>query len=211
MTAKAQKKSAAKVKQPKGKKVEIEMELPLSDKEKVKRGEQAFALMEQQTTLEAEFTKVKKAWKEDINSCATKARKLLEEFGTGRELKKIEVTEVVNFDRKMVEYWRGGKIVQEKKMDDVVKESRPKPTPPKGDAGDDDGKQPALPLGDEGLKASVAELAGKACATPAGKKTRGQKQPLTDAEEERDQEILESIREDTNRKTKTSSVDGARA
>jgi hypothetical protein len=226
-----QKKPATELKA-KGPKVEIEVELPLSDKEKVKRGQLACQLLNEKADIELEKKKANDRFKEEMNALGSRAHKLLREFETGREKRKVSATEIRNFAKNVVEYSYQGKIVQVRAMTAEdrqeqlpLKEKKTTaqkatavqkpaavassgPTPeaaqaPTPPAGDPS-LQPQLPL-----TAPLGEISGKVCAAPAGKPN-----PKAPSETEvaiADEDIAATMRAETSRRTKLSAVDGARA
>lgn len=197
-------------------KVDVIAEIPLSDKEKVKRGEIACVKLNERDRLVLERKDVANKYAATIRALDSEAKKLLDEFETGFEKKAVSATEHKDFKRGVVEYRFNGKVVKSREMTFAD-------------------RQEELPLGASvhPIRAQKGEAhtarvqkqlelgspEAKACASGAAKMPRGERQALSLAErtnEEADarglaesrKDIAESIREQTNGKTAHSSVDG---
>lgn len=225
MTAKKSKPNKGeKAAEPKEKRVEIEVEIGLSDKEKVKRGEEACRLMNERDGLVLERKSVSDRYAARIKSLDSDAKRLLEEFKTGREKTTVNALEKKNYPKSVVEYVFKGKVVKTREMTFADRQSelplKEKPlTPELKKAADFAAKSVAADLAAKSASAAAKPNEDKACVTVPGKlPPRGERQALTpagqainDAIEKKSKEDIGSvIAAETGRKTKTSSVDGAR-
>jgi hypothetical protein len=104
-------------KNPTGKRMEIEAELPLTNAEKVKRGEEACLLFAERDRLMLERKEVMNEFAARIKSSDARGTSLLKEFETGREVRKVTAIEHKNFDRGVIEYWYNGEKIKERDME----------------------------------------------------------------------------------------------
>lgn len=202
--AKKEKKAPAKVK---GRRVEIEVEVGLSDREKVKRGERACELLKQRDALILERKSVADEYKSRIVGVDGEAKKLLNEFTTGREKKTVNALEVKNFAKQTVEHHFQGKCVASRPM--TIAD-----------------RQTELPLGEPPAPAPVARAArqsapaaqapgeDKACVAVPGKAIPKGRQPVPsdgmgDDDGFKDPAIRDLHREATSRSDSGNALNGA--
>lgn len=162
-----------------GKRVEIEVNLPLTANEKVRRGERALQMLDEKDGLEIERKQVADKYKARIKGLEVTAKKLLQEFQTSTELRTITAIERRNFTTNRVEYMFRGKIIKTRELTFAD-------------------RQDELPL-KNGKTLTPKIGTDKSCAATPGKK--GQRQAI-------DPDIANTIRSETSRTTKHSAVDG---
>lgn len=193
-----QKKSSA----PATKLVEIEAKLPLTNEEKVKRGEIACGKMVERDSLILERKSVANEYKARIDALTSEATKLLLEFREGREIRKVKAREFRNFSKSQVEYFYKGVVIHSRTMT-------------LADRQDD------LPLKDKNAPLpQVSAVADEVAAAKAGAKTAkviriaaaATRDTVAEAhqkdEDAKRADIAGVIADETNKKSKWSSVDG---
>jgi uncharacterized coiled-coil protein SlyX len=99
-----------------GKKIEITVELPLTDKAKAERGLQAAKLFDEIEATVAEKKQVMFEYRQKLAGQQEKLKELLEQFQTGKELTTVKAQEVKNFTNNVVEFWYKGEIVKSRPM-----------------------------------------------------------------------------------------------
>lgn len=167
-----------------GKRVEVEVNLPLSAQEKVRRGEKALCLMRERDHAELERKEMSDRYKARIKGLDGMAKKLLEEFETSTELKMVTAIEKRNFATGKMEYHYKGKVIKTRELTFAD-------------------RQDELPLKAKKKADTLTEeqQRGKACAAPSSKKH-------PEPETKEDSDLQDAIKSATSRKTAHSSVDG---
>lgn len=171
-------------KDPKGTKVLQAFMFKLNMREFAEKGKTAAGLSKEIAGIEAEFEEVKDTFKARIKDREAKRDDLLAVINAGEEKREVESTMVMDYDAGKVRYFFEGEMIEERKMTD---DERQLQMPLKTGA---DGKTTTTEKSSKRQKLSEvkhSDLAGK------------------------DDEIKSVIRQETNKVTKLSAVDGARA
>lgn len=193
----------------KGQRVDIEVELNLSDAEKVKRGELALTKIKERDKLITERKEVSDKYKGQINALDSEVTKLLVQFDTQKERTRVNALEVKNFTKNIVEYHFKGKIVhtRELRFDERQEtlpikgvDSKPAATGTKAPAQ----QELAPPSGQPAPKPAE----DKACVATPPKRNRRDLPPMNTRPVDRD--IQSVIREETGKNTSYSALNGVR-
>lgn len=199
---KPEKKKTTKKKNPKGKQTMQSVEFQLTDTQKAEKGMEAAKLQKEVNELTVEKKIATDTFAAKIKSRASRVATLLGEIDSGVETRDVECIEVKNFDRNRVEYYLDGEIVKER---DLTEDDRQLELDAASAA---KGKKKAKEQA-ESAKANpttpeqAAQDNAKACVAVPGKNPpRGLRQEI-------DPEVADLMKSETNRKTKTSAVDGS--
>jgi hypothetical protein len=198
--------------------VEIEAKLPLTDSEKVKRGEIACEKLQARDGLILERKTVANEYKARIDALTSEATKLLLEFREGREIRKVKAKEIRNFAKSQVEYVYKGQVIHCRSMtladrqDDLPLKDKNAPLPQvsalAGEVAAAKAETKSAKVYRIGAKAETTD--GKTETSPAGA-IAGKWDPVAAAhqkdEDAKSADIQSVIKDETGKKTKRSSLD----
>lgn len=186
MKNKTVKKDRSSAKNPVGQKVWKVVLLPLSENEIAKKDKELRTLVLELTVVELEKKEIMKTLQDRINGFDEKIKALAKATSEGKVEQKIEATMVKDQERRIVEYWYQGSMV----------ESRP---------WQDEDNQEELALAEIKLKKEAKAKSALKAMQKA--KKQGAEIDLENVTDEASKEAAEVIRQETNKKTKRSSVD----
>lgn len=170
-------------KNPAGQKLNKEFVFNLAQAEIAKMASEAANIDAERIEREVERATKNKEMLAGIQDLESKRATLLAKIREKKEARVVEVTQVMNYDAKLVQYWYQGKVLEERTMTaDELQAELPLKTKKKRE------KEPT------GAQKTYAKAKG---APVAESKANG-----------KDHDIQSTIRAETGRRTKRSSVDG---